>query len=1096
MKLSLFPLGLKIENIKNFAIKNENLISFSGVTITMPFTSLFSKKKAVNIAIEKPHFVLTGSLLKMDPDSVDFASGFIIKHINLHHGEIQFKDQDISMLLVDFSLQSSLISDGLVFKLASPHLKITFPLNGETTSLEGNLNGEFRRQGTSWKVNQLRWETRDIHFNLNGRILKDSSFYLSVSAQGDPENILRPVMNELAVKGLTTASAKIVKNTKNKIQIKGDFSSAYCSIQEISGTNVTGNMNWNNLSQELTLETVFNTPLTRGWVQVANKDRKTDLIIHDIPASYLASVLSVTNDAPLAGVVRSAKIKISPDFINGQAELDATPVQPLTLPFVARGILEFQLDKKKKLTTFSSRGMQFSSGQVNVSGQVDSLRKTVDVKIDASIKNMETIAPYSAYYLKIDLLPWKLSQGSGMFSLEMNVTHGNKQGKSYFTMQNFLANGQAIGSLRGDVRISPSRNQSDITISAPDLRASAKLDMAEQLTAIHFLDVSGEAGKILKILNYPTPLSGNITGVFTYQMTQPPGRPSLQGSFQSPQLRFMGYPLDQVSADLRSDMSNIELSGLQFGFKGGNARAEVAIDFRQKQFAIHGRIEHIDIERVNGTLGGQAEIEVRGRGKFLKDPLEISYRLDQFYLYPDRKFSVSGKASVWTDFNDFSVRGSGELVNPFGISPLTLEIDRRNSRVSGQFNLDLKDVNLLLPWKNNNGSMRLLGQIYSSEPGHIRSRGVAVFSGRTLSIPNFSHSLDNFQATLTFDGMNFNLQSLSGEMGGGAVEGNGQLAIDHNQLQNLTFNLQGKNMFLYPMDRVSCQVNADLTLKYQSKKLLLSGTLGFLSANWQREIDEPFVFNTAANLATTESKIREMLQLDINMNGENIQIDNDLGRINGKLKLKLSGTASFPVLIGVFEGNQGEIHFSDRSFNLLKAKLVFNNSSIIDPLITIESETFIQNYRIRFDIKGPASSAKPELVSSPSLPPQEVLALVSLGEAFIRKGSQEISSQLGSTALITTELAKEIKNRANQLLGINMLRIEPVLNSQSAYDSSRLTIGTSITKNLIVVYSTRLSTTRQEIYYLQYQLSPTISLIYMKNEEGRYSLDLRLRKRR
>ncbi len=32
--------------------------------------------------------------------------------------------------------------------------------------------------------------------------------------------------------------------------------------------------------------------------------------------------------------------------------------------------------------------------------------------------------------------------------------------------------------------------------------------------------------------------------------------------------------------------------------------------------------------------------------------------------------------------------------------------------------------------------------------------------------------------------------------------------------------------------------------------------------------------------------------------------------------------------------------------------------------------------------------------------------------------------------------------------------------------------------------------------YLQYQLSPAISLIAMRNEEGRYSLDLRLRTRR
>jgi hypothetical protein len=1062
----------------------------------VPFTSLFSKKKAVKIAIEKPQFVLTGSLLEMDPENIDFASGFVIKHIDLRHGEIRFKDQDISLLLVDFSLQSSPINDGLVFKLASPHLKIAFPLNGEMTSLEGNLNAEFRQQGTSWKINQLLWETRDIHFNLNGRIMGDGSFYLSVSARGDPENILRPVMEELAVKGLTTANAKIVKNIKNKVQIKADFSSPYCSINEIYGANVSGNMSWNNLSQELVLETVFDTPLTRGWVQVANKNKKTDLIIHDIPAAYLASVLAVSTDAPLAGVVRSGRIKISPDFIEGQADLDATPARPLTMPFVARGTLEFRRDKKKKQTSFSGRGLEFSSGQVSISGQVDSLKKTVDVKIDATLKNMETIAPYSAYYLKIDLLPWKLSQGSGVFSLQMNVSNGKKQGQSHFVLKSFLANGQAIGSLQGNVRINPFSNQSDISISAPDLRALAKLDMAEQTTTIQFQDVRGEAGKILKILNINLALTGEITGAFNYQVTGPPGRPSLHGRFQAPQLRFLGYPFDQVSGDLSSDFSNIELSGLRFDFKGGKASAGVAIDFRQKQFAVNGRIEHVDIKRLNNKFGGQAQIEVNGHGEFLKDPLEISYRLDNFFLEQDRKFSISGRVSVLTDFSDFSASGNGELLNPSGISPLALEINRQNSRLTGRFNLELKDLNLLLPWKNNAGSMRLLGEIYSGEQGQMRSRGVAVFSGQTLSIPNFAHSLDNFQATLTFDNMKFNLQSLSGEMGGGKVEGNGRLAIEQSQLQSLIFNLQGKNMLLYPIDRVSCRVNADLTLKYQSKKFILSGNLGFLSANWQREIDEPFVFNTPANLATTESKVRELLQLDISMNGENTQIDNTLGRIKGKFKLKLSGTASFPILLGVFEGNQGEIHFSDRSFNLLKAKLVFNNSLFIDPLITIESETYIQNYRIRFDIKGPASSAKPELISSPPLPPQEILALVSLGEAFKRSGSQEISSQLGSTVLITTELAKEIKNRANRLLGINLLRIDPSVNDQSSIGASRLTIGTSITKNLIVVYSTNLSTTRQEIYYLQYQLSPTVSLIYMKNEEGRYSMDLRLRKRR
>ena len=1032
----------------------------------------------------------------MNPGSGDFAANFTIKHIDLRHGEIKFKGQDITMQLLDFNLQSSPISEGLVFKLASNHLKIILPFNGELLTLEGNLKGEIRQQGTTWKINQLLWQTRDITFNLNGRVLKDGSIYLNASAQGDPENILRPLLEELAVKGLTNAKVKIVKNVKNKIQIKADFTSPYCLIKENSCSNLAGNLSWNSQSRNLDLETAFDTPLARGRVQVASKDGKTNIAIHDIPAAYLANILEISNDAPLAGIVSSGEFKINAGFISGQANLDATPARPLTLPFVAIGTIDFLRDKKKEQTTFSGRELQFNGGQVSLSGQVNSKKKTVDIKINVALKNIENITAYSAHYLDIDLLPWKLSQGSGMFSLELNKKPGDKQIKSQFAIQHFLANQQAIESLQGDVMVNPLRTHGDFKISAPDLQSLVKLDIDDRVTTIRFQDVRGEIGKILKILNTKLPLRGKIAGAFTYIPGRGLDRPSLQGTFQAPQLWFMGYQFDQVSADLRSDLSNIELSGLQFGFKGGQARAEVSIDFGQKKFDLQGSIAGMDAARLYGGFSGRADLEISGRGEFLKDPLEISYRLGKLNFSRDQEFSVKGRARILTDFSDFSLSTSGEALNPAGgVSPFSLKVSRKASRYSGSFNLNLIDLNLLIPWKNNAGAISLVGQIYSDAAGGLNGRGVATFSGKTLSMPNFSHSLDNFQGTITFVNKTFFLQSLSGEMGGGKVEGNGQMIIGLSGLQSLIFNLQGKDMHLYPIDRISCQVNADLTLKYLQKKLLLSGTLDFLSMNWQREIDEPIVFNTRADLLTTESKISDMLQLDINMNGENILIDNSLGRINGKFKLKLSGTVGFPILIGTFDGNQGEIHFSDRSFNLLKAKLVFNNNLIIDPLITIESEAFIQNYRIRFDIKGPASSAKPELVSSPPLPPQDILALVSLGEAFKRSNSQETSSQLGSTALITTELGKEIKNRANRLLGINLLRIDPSVNNQSSIGASRLTIGTSITKNLIVVYSTNLSTTRQEIYYLQYQLSPTVSLIYMKNEKGQYSIDLRVRKR-
>ena len=54
---------------------------------------------------------------------------------------------------------------------------------------------------------------------------------MNASAQGNPENILRPLLGELTVKGLTYVNGKIARNVKSKIQVKADFTSPACQIK-------------------------------------------------------------------------------------------------------------------------------------------------------------------------------------------------------------------------------------------------------------------------------------------------------------------------------------------------------------------------------------------------------------------------------------------------------------------------------------------------------------------------------------------------------------------------------------------------------------------------------------------------------------------------------------------------------------------------------------------------------------------------------------------------------------------------------------------------------------------------------------------------
>ncbi len=1098
LRLSLFPLGLQIRNLRDFPIRDDNLVSFAAVNVYLPTTSLFMKKKAISIEIEKPLFVLDDALLKggNHPGGRGLGSSFAIHRVRLRQGELHFQGRDFQARLLAFNLQSGSLAEGFSFRLDSPHLRVTLPISGEEVSLEGNLTTEVHQEGETWRLRRFSWQTPKLRFDANGRLQPGRVFQINVSAQGSPEDLLRPILEEMTVQGLTYADARILRDSQGIVRISADFNSPSCLVQTNRCANLRGAAHWDSRERALQLEAVFDSELARSRLLLASRRRDARITLQDIPAAALVGVLDIRDDAPLSGIIRRGEVEFVPGLIRGQAELDATPERPLSHPFVAVGRIEFQRDKKAKRTTFSGEKLLTGAGEISIRGATDSLAHTVDVRVDAALRGLEAVAPYAAHYLDLDLRPWNLSGGSGDFELRVERRGGRKLIDSRFRVDRFQANRQAIAGLRGEVRHAPPATRGLFTITAPDLESRAELEIVPGQTAIRFPDLRGEAAKILGILGLEVDLQGRVAGDITYRGGRALPEPEVQGTIRSAKLRFLGLAFEGVQSALGSNLQGISLSGLEFLHRGGRGRGDVRVDFGRRAFEIHGAIAGIDVSRLLGGLAGRADLEIDGRGEFMKEPLTVAYRLHDLSYYADRVFQAQGTASLVTDFSDFRLSTQGDVIDPLGSFPFRLELGRSQGRWDGSFEFDLRDLDLLIPWRNNEGSMRLLGQFFTAPDGGIGSRGVAVFAGRTLSLPNFSHTLDDFQATVTFAGGRFAMQSLRGRMGGGPVEGNGQLRLEDGRLQGLVINLQGRDLRLYPMDRAACLVTPNLTLRYENGQLLLSGSLAFASIDWHREIDERIVFSTRSQLSTAESRILEALRLDIAMDGENVRMHNSLGRIHGRLKLRLSGTATFPILSGVCEGSQGEIHFSDRSFNLLKAKLVFNNPALIDPLIHIESEAFIQSYRIRFDIRGSASRAKPELSSSPPLPTPDILALVSLGEVFQRSGSLEISSRESGAALVTTKLTEEIKNRANKLLGIDVLRIDPVFSGQSTLDTSRLTIGKSISKDLVVVYSTTLSTSRQEILYLQYQLSPSISLIAMRNQEGRYSLDLRLRSRR
>jgi translocation and assembly module TamB len=241
------------------------------------------------------------------------------------------------------------------------------------------------------------------------------------------------------------------------------------------------------------------------------------------------------------------------------------------------------------------------------------------------------------------------------------------------------------------------------------------------------------------------------------------------------------------------------------------------------------------------------------------------------------------------------------------------------------------------------------------------------------------------------------------------------------------------------------------------------------------------------------------LNLNIHLRADdNAWMENSLGRIRGRFDLTLTGNFRSPILLGDIEALGGTFNFQDRKFQVLRGRVsFFNPSSVLEPYLDIKGETYVKDYRVTFAVTGMIDKLKPEFSSSPPLPSEDVLALLSLGEAFKRSPtySTETSTQMSSTSLLSFTLIEQAQKTAQTLFSLDRFRIDPFLMGTSAEMTARLTLGKKISKDFFIYYSTNLTRQTEEIIRLEWDLSNEFSFVGTRNEFGRLSFDFKIRRR-
>jgi len=307
----------------------------------------------------------------------------------------------------------------------------------------------------------------------------------------------------------------------------------------------------------------------------------------------------------------------------------------------------------------------------------------------------------------------------------------------------------------------------------------------------------------------------------------------------------------------------------------------------------------------------------------------------------------------------------------------------------------------------------------------------------------------------------------------------------------------GKDMQLALLERTRALADGTIQLIKNANRFELIGDFYAHRVLWRRELDEKFAFSTTTLYASRrEPTFFDDINLNIRLRADDdAWLENTLGNIRGKFDLMVTGNILSPIVMGDIETLEGEVYFQDREFRILNGKVSFINPARIEPYITFTGETYVKDYRVTFSLDGLMESLNPNFSSSPPLPPEDVLALLAMGEAFKRTYQYDRSTQFSTASLLSFQLSEQAKKSAEGILSIDRFRIDPYTIGASSSVTARLTVGKKISRNVFMLYSTNLTAQREDIIRLEWELTNDISIVGTRDEEGRVSLDVKIHKR-
>ncbi len=632
--------------------------------------------------------------------------------------------------------------------------------------------------------------------------------------------------------------------------------------------------------------------------------------------------------------------------------------------------------------------------------------------------------------------------------------------------------------------------------------------------------------------------TANATGIAertsTYNVNFNGVAPNVQiGENVLGQIAFKGQTANQIlSAELTAVLGGRpQVLNASVNFGDEDLPFIVATEFNQSPLApFLALVPQLQGTPITGTGTGRVEfggnlsqIDSSGVRVFSSANLSGTAQFSQLSLQI-QDTPLSAAEPVLVRFNTTEIvferarfAGGGSNMTIAGTKALT-DDGVNNLSIDGRVNLNL--INLFVRDTFFSGfadtSIRFIGPNSTaliSGTANVVNGSVATFLGTDR------FTVDRLRTRIIFTTNQVEIEEATGYLGGGRFTGSGGGTLDGFAIQQFRFALDGRNVTVpLPKDFVTTgDARLEITGIRESRnsdlQLTIGGRVFARRAVYSKDIDLANLVSGRRdqNLGSGGTSLNPP-RFDLVIEGRDaLVVKNNIADLTASVSLVLTGNTNEPRIAGRVTANSGTILFRKDRYEVQRGVLEFPPDTAIEPVINLQAETEIGGYQIFVNLSGPLKDSEQltaTVRSSPALPQADVVSLITTGGLTNSAGGIPTlaSTGINTAAEILTDaiINDPVRKATDQLFGLNVFEIDPLVSGQTVNPGARLTVGRQINNNLRVTYSTNLSQDQNQVLALEYRVSNRLSFVAQYEQRSlsnvtrnrdNFSFEIRFRKR-